>query len=152
MHLTRREKNILLLSINAAFALITIAGILFLEATLESWLLIWMICCPIILVWHLVPINHQFANKIRDVFLFLLTGGAIGNTLGSIMNPAESLHWMYSVWLIPAVIKAIIHYSPSKKDRYMNWILVDCSRTKLTISESLNPKILLFGYQFEKLH
>mgnify|MGYP001795571661 CR=1 FL=1 len=93
--------------------------VFFHEVSVDKYLRIWIIFCPIILLGHLIPAKADSLIKLRDAGLFLLTGGAIGKTLGSVIS-REPLYFIYFAWLVPALIVVILHYSPSKNDRYTN--------------------------------
>lgn len=119
--LSRKQKNILLLLANSAFALITIFYKFFAvaEPKFVSGLNLWLVCFPIVLLTHIIATNKQNFIKIRDAFLFLLIGGAIGQLLGNIIKE-DSTPILYLFWIIPALIIAVLHYSRSKNDRYLN--------------------------------
>ena len=51
------------------------------------------------------------------MFLFILTGGAMGRTIASAIK--EEISIVEIIWLLAAIFVAIIHYSPSNKDKYM---------------------------------
>lgn len=119
MDLSRTQKNRILIAVNIAFAILIAYAINFSQISLGKYLSIWIVSCPIVIIAHLIPTQNRSFLKIRDVGLFLLTGGAIGTTIGNIIKQ-DSVHLLFIVWLIAAIIAAIFHYSPSKNDRYMN--------------------------------
>jgi len=105
------------MGINLLFGLILLFWV-YQEMELSDYLKIWLLLCPVILLLHLIKIEKGAFVAFRDALLFLLTGGSIGTTIGSLMRNQASL--LEIVWLILAIFVAIIHYSPSKRDSYRN--------------------------------
>ena len=88
------------------------------EDAVTSYLKVWLISCPFIILLHLVKTDKVYFLSIRDISLFLLTGGAIGTTIGNLIKSGNSS--IENIWLVAAICVAIIHYSPSKRDKYLN--------------------------------
>ena len=116
-NVSRKTKNIFLILINVVFAIIVLFKIVIgLEVT--NYLKIWLISCPIIVISNLYKSEKKAHPSIKDMLLFILTGGAIGRTIASLFKEEVSIPEIF--WLLVAIFVAAIHYSPSNNDKYMN--------------------------------
>lgn len=116
-NLSRKRKNILLLIVNSVFGLIILRKLL-IDGTVSSYLKVWLVMCVLVILAFLIKIDAKMQPTLRDLSLFLLTGGSIGKTVGSLIRSAVSP--IELVWLVVAIGAAIVHYSPSDEDKYLN--------------------------------
>ena len=115
-NVSRKTKNIFLILINVIFGIIVLFKIVIgLEVT--NYLKIWLIACPIIIISNLFSFEKKSHPSLKDMLLFILTGGAIGRTIASLIIEEASIPEM--IWLLAAIFFAAIHYSPSNNDKYM---------------------------------
>ena len=87
--------------------------------SVSSQMKVWLAVSPIVLVLALRPVGSRFA-KTSHATLFLLTGAAIGITIGGAISQSPSTSLLELSWLFIAVPIAIIHYSPSPDDVYLS--------------------------------
>lgn len=115
-NVSRKNKNILLIGINVVFGIIILFKMV-LGIEVSNYLKIWLLACPIIVVSHFFKSEEKSHPSVKDMFLFILTGGAIGRTIANSIK--EEVLIVEIVWLLAAIFVAVIHYSPSNKDKYM---------------------------------
>lgn len=118
MEVSRTVKNLLLVGCN--FAMFIICSIKFWRspAELSEQMHIWLFVSPFVLFAAVVPAIGR-RSPIAHASLFLLTGAAIGITLGSAVSRPGALWAIEWIWLALAIVCTAIHYSPSKEDPYL---------------------------------
>ena len=115
---TRNTKNRLLIGSNALMAIILIVKLSMEIGGVGPEMTAWLVIAPIVLVFALLPVGSTLA-KFAHVMLFLLTGAAIGITIGEAISGSATTSLAQQAWLIIAIPVLIIHYSPSSDDEYL---------------------------------
>lgn len=108
---SRKHKNLLLIIINILFGLVLIEKVLA-EDSLTNYAQVWLVVSPFIVLSHLLKTNQERYRTVRDMSLFLLTGGAIGTTVGELIAGASSV--IEIAWLVLAIGAAFITHQARK--------------------------------------
>lgn len=117
MNFSRKQKNQILLSVNFVLLIIKLIKVFFYHVNLIWDEKIWCYSMPAILLLHFINSQNHTFQRIRDILLFLLTGAALGRTIGLVIK-SESLFLPELIWLIFGIAAAFIHYSKSEDDKY----------------------------------
>ncbi|MEK6155519.1 hypothetical protein WIW50_19835 [Flavobacteriaceae bacterium 3-367] len=120
LHLSRGQKNALLIFVNLlALGVKAIKHYVY-DGTLSDAEHIWCYAVVPIVLINLIPLGKEEFARLKHILLFLSTGTIIGITLGEAVRAWEYLIWLEYLWLVLALIAAVLHYSPSKRDIYQS--------------------------------
>lgn len=118
MNWTRRTKNLVLVGADLLLFLV-LAGKLLQEPEKVSYgMTFWTFALPFIVVAVLIVPERAAAARSVHAVLFLATGMAIGLTAGSALRGSEQLWTAELLWLPFGITAAVLHYWPSRRDRY----------------------------------
>ena len=114
MNVSRRRKNTFLLLSNGLLFFLKLTKLA--VQALNPTEIYWMMGFGLIITFFSLPLKK--AHKIfQDISLFLLSGWAIGITLGALISETALL-LPEKLWIPFALVVAFIHYSPSNLDKY----------------------------------
>lgn len=113
MNLSRSTKNGYLILSNALLFLLKLLkiGLLSLSPT-EIY---WMIAFVLIIIFFSLPLKKKVLQKVQHIALFLLSGWALGITLGALLSDGALLLYE-KLWIPFGVVTTFLHYSPSSRD------------------------------------
>ncbi len=115
MDLSRKTKNLILIGANALFFGVKLLKEFGYGFTLSQDELIWMFSLGAFLLFYWIPIKHETIKTIKYVCLFLLTGTALGTTIGEVCRP-QDFFFLEMLWLPFGIAAAAFHYRSSKND------------------------------------
>lgn len=115
MELRRKTKNLILIGANALFFGVKLIKEFGYGFSLHQDEIIWMFCLGAFLLFYFIPFKSSSIKTIKHICLFLLTGTAIGTTLGEVFKP-QDFFFLEMLWLPFGIAAAVLHYSSSKKD------------------------------------
>lgn len=114
MPFSRTRKNQILISIQVLFLMIQLVLV---QQGVQTWAVwgTWALAISAVLGVHFILLRTGKGGRLKHAILFLLYGCMLGLTLGNLLRGRTS-HWLLLLWVLIAVVGAIIHYRPHPDD------------------------------------
>lgn len=115
---SRDTKNRILITINAAMMAIVVAKLWRQGASVAWQMQVWLAMSPVVLGFAHREVGARFA-KLAHAGLFLLTGAALGLTLGTAVSDPHAMSVVEWAWLLAAILGVLLHYAAGPDDPYL---------------------------------
>ena len=113
MNLSRSTKNGYLILSNSLLFLLKLlkSGL----QSLNSGEIYWMIAFGLVTIFYCLPFKQKIIQTLKHISLFLLSGWALGITIGALLNDGGLLLYE-KLWIPFGLVATFLHYSPSSRD------------------------------------
>jgi len=113
MNLSRSTKNGYLILSNSLLFFLKLIKLA--TRSLSPTEIYWMISFGLVIIFYCLPVKQKSIQTIKHISLFLLSGWALGLTIGAFLSEADLL-LEEKIWIPFGLVATFLHYSPSSKD------------------------------------
>lgn len=113
MNLSRKTKNGYLILSNSLLFFLKLIKLA--TQSLSPTEIYWMIGFGLVMIFYCLPLKHKIIQTLKHISLFLLSGWALGITIGAFLSGAELL-LEEKIWIPFGLVTTFLHYSPSSRD------------------------------------
>ena len=113
MNLSRSTKNAYLILSNALLFLLKLLKLGL--QSLNPGEVYWMIAFGLVITFYCLPFKQKIIQTLKHISLFLLSGWALGITIGALLSDGGLLLYE-KLWIPFGLVTTFLHYSPSSKD------------------------------------
>ena len=113
MNLSRSTKNGYLILSNALLFFLKLLKLGL--QSLNPGEVYWMIAFGLVITFYCLPFKQKLIQTLKHISLFLLSGWALGITIGALLGDGGLLLYE-KLWIPFGLITTFLHYSPSSRD------------------------------------